>query len=123
MSRTDALERYNALPVPDTTQEHWRFTDLRGFDPDAFGHDRGQAPDVAVPSMLELDLPPQPTVTTRMVASSLGVGGPAAVPRGRWRGGGPWLCGPAFRRVCPCRSRSFTQQRGTQSVGGTTHGR
>jgi hypothetical protein len=22
------------LPLPDTTEEHWRFTDLRGFDPD-----------------------------------------------------------------------------------------
>ncbi len=63
MSRTDALERYNALPVPDTTQEHWRFTDLRGFDPDAFGHDRGQAPDVAVPSMLELDVAAEAVVT------------------------------------------------------------
>ena len=63
MPRADALERYNALPVPDTTQEHWRFTDLRGFDPDAFGHDRGQAPAVAVPSMLELDVAAEAVVT------------------------------------------------------------
>jgi len=63
MSRTEALERYSALPVPDTTQEHWRFTDLRGFDPDAFGHDRGQAPDAAVPSMLELDVAGEAVVT------------------------------------------------------------
>ncbi len=36
MTRQDALERYAALPVPDTTMEPWRFTDLSGFDPDAF---------------------------------------------------------------------------------------
>jgi Fe-S cluster assembly protein SufD len=61
--RADALERYNALPVPDTTEEHWRFTNLRGFDPDAFGHDRGQAPDAPVPSMLELDVAAEAVVT------------------------------------------------------------
>jgi Fe-S cluster assembly protein SufD len=30
--------RYEELPVPDTTMEPWRFTDLTGFDPDSFGH-------------------------------------------------------------------------------------
>ena len=44
MSRTDALERYNALPLPTTKDEHWRFTDLKGFDPDAFGHAPGTVP-------------------------------------------------------------------------------
>src|SRR5438270_1120974 len=34
--RAEALERYRELPLPDTSEEHWRFTDLRGFDPDAF---------------------------------------------------------------------------------------
>ena len=34
----EALTRYRELPLPDTTQEHWRFTDLRGFDPDSFEH-------------------------------------------------------------------------------------
>jgi Fe-S cluster assembly protein SufD len=47
VSRAEAAARYRALPLPDTTQEHWRFTDLRGFDPDAFGHDGGQTPAVA----------------------------------------------------------------------------
>src|SRR4051794_25020911 len=56
MGRAEALERYNALSVPDTTEEHWRFTDLAGFDPDAFEQGRGQTPDVAVPSMLALDV-------------------------------------------------------------------
>ena len=36
MSRDAALARYEQLPVPDTTQEAWRFTNLRGFDPNAY---------------------------------------------------------------------------------------
>jgi Fe-S cluster assembly protein SufD len=36
VSRSELLERYRALPLPSTSDEHWRFTDLRGFDPDAF---------------------------------------------------------------------------------------
>jgi Fe-S cluster assembly protein SufD len=63
MTRAEALERYRALPVPDTTEEHWRFTDLRGFDPDAFGRDGGQTRAVAEESMLELDLAALATVT------------------------------------------------------------
>jgi Fe-S cluster assembly protein SufD len=34
--RDPALERYRALPLPTTKDEHWRFTDLAGFDPDAW---------------------------------------------------------------------------------------
>ena len=62
MDRAAAAERYAALPLPDTTQEHWRFTDLKGFDPDSFvqnGH-------VQVPgteTMLELDAAGLATVT------------------------------------------------------------
>jgi Fe-S cluster assembly protein SufD len=63
VSRVDALERYRELPVPGTTEEHWRFTDLRGFDPDAFEQGRGQTPDVAVPSMLALDVAAEAVVT------------------------------------------------------------
>jgi Fe-S cluster assembly protein SufD len=63
MSRSEAQAAYDALPVPDTTEEHWRFTDLRGFDPDAFGHDGGQSPDVSAPSMLELDVAAEAVVT------------------------------------------------------------
>jgi Fe-S cluster assembly protein SufD len=36
VARPELLERYAALPLPTTQDEHWRFTDLRGFDPDAF---------------------------------------------------------------------------------------
>ena len=67
MARPEALERYRALPLPDTTQEHWRFTDLRGFDPDAFasnGHVRvpGTPPGPGR-TMLELDTAGIATVT------------------------------------------------------------
>ena len=43
LTRAEAKERYEALPLPSTTDEHWRFTNLRGFDPSAYGHDRAQA--------------------------------------------------------------------------------
>jgi Fe-S cluster assembly protein SufD len=33
MTRDAALARYEELPVPDTTEEAWRFTNLKGFDP------------------------------------------------------------------------------------------
>jgi Fe-S cluster assembly protein SufD len=36
VSRSDLLERYRALPLPTKSDEHWRFTDLAGFDPDAW---------------------------------------------------------------------------------------
>jgi Fe-S cluster assembly protein SufD len=35
-NRNAALERYQALPLPTTKDEHWRFTDLAGFDPDSW---------------------------------------------------------------------------------------
>jgi Fe-S cluster assembly protein SufD len=56
VDRAAAVARYENLPLPDTAQEAWRFTDLSGFDPDAFGrngHVRGQTPDM---SMLDIDL-------------------------------------------------------------------
>ena len=59
MGRPDLLERYRALPLPTTTDEPWRFTDLKGFDPDAFvanGHVGGRTQDEAAASMLELDV-------------------------------------------------------------------
>jgi Fe-S cluster assembly protein SufD len=58
--RAELLERYRALPLPTTTDEPWRFTDLRGFDPDAFatnGHVRGPGPKTGPQgSMLEIDM-------------------------------------------------------------------
>src|SRR5436190_21606852 len=61
MSRADALAAYEALPVPDTTEEHWRFTDLSDFDPAAF--QTGIAPVDEVVTMLDLDVAGYATVT------------------------------------------------------------
>jgi Fe-S cluster assembly protein SufD len=44
VTRADLLERYRSLSLPDTSQEAWRFTSLKGFDPDTFvssGHVQG----------------------------------------------------------------------------------
>jgi Fe-S cluster assembly protein SufD len=59
VARAELLERYRALPLPTTSDEHWRFTDLRGFDPDAFaqnGHVGGQSPVMSEGSMLDMDV-------------------------------------------------------------------
>jgi Fe-S cluster assembly protein SufD len=58
--RAAALERYRALALPATNEEAWRFTDLKGFDPDAFGrngHVEGpKAPAVSVRAESMLDI-------------------------------------------------------------------
>ncbi|MCE3286827.1 MAG: FeS assembly protein SufD [Gaiellaceae bacterium] len=54
MTRTDILDRYRALPLPTTKDEHWRFTDLKDFDPEAWSAN-GAAEIAAPPTMLELD--------------------------------------------------------------------
>jgi Fe-S cluster assembly protein SufD len=64
VTRPGLLERYRALPLPTTRDEHWRFTDLRGFDPDGFaqnGH-RAESP-AAAESMLEIDVSGLATVS------------------------------------------------------------
>jgi Fe-S cluster assembly protein SufD len=61
-SRADALAAYEKLPIPDTTEEHWRFTDLRGFDPAQFG-DGTSYRDGSVTTMLDLDVAGYATVT------------------------------------------------------------
>src|SRR5713226_6023111 len=52
-TKAEALERYRELPLPDTTQEAWRFTDLKGFDPDAFSAN-GAKEVVRPPQMLDI---------------------------------------------------------------------
>ena len=54
MTRTDLLERYRALPLPTTKDESWRFTDLKGFDPETFSAD-GADEMSAAPPLLELE--------------------------------------------------------------------
>ena len=53
--RAELLERYRELPLPDTTQEAWRFTDLTGFDPEAFGSN-GHVPGTVPGTMLDIDV-------------------------------------------------------------------
>jgi Fe-S cluster assembly protein SufD len=62
MSRADALAAYERLPIPDTTEEHWRFTDLAGFDPGDIPV-TGSGPLSRVDSMLDLDVAGLATVT------------------------------------------------------------
>jgi len=66
MPRPQLLERYRALPLPSTTDEPWRFTDLKGFDPDSFvsnGHVGSQTPAEAAGSMLDLEVAALATVS------------------------------------------------------------
>ncbi|HEX3807473.1 MAG TPA: Fe-S cluster assembly protein SufD [Gaiellaceae bacterium] len=61
LTREDAARRFAELPLPTTADEHWRFTDLRGFAPGEIvlnGHDRGQTP-----PMLDLDVAGRAHVT------------------------------------------------------------
>ena len=51
--RAELIERYRALPLPTTADEHWRFTDLSGFDPDAWTAN-GASEIAAPPSFVEL---------------------------------------------------------------------
>ena len=55
MARPGALERYREIPLPTTTEESWRFTDLKGFDPDSYSVNGASA--IAAPeTMLDLDV-------------------------------------------------------------------
>jgi Fe-S cluster assembly protein SufD len=60
LTRADAAKRFEELPMPSTADEHWRFTDLRGFDPDV-------APAAAAPAsraaILDLDVAGRAVVT------------------------------------------------------------
>ena len=55
MDRSELLERYRALPLPSTKDEHWRFTDLAGFDPDTWTAN-GAVGIAAAPSLLDMDV-------------------------------------------------------------------
>ncbi|MDE3190989.1 MAG: Fe-S cluster assembly protein SufD [Acidobacteriota bacterium] len=63
MSRPEALAAYEALPLPDTSEEHWRFTDLAGFDPDTRTYPGGQTPAMSEGAMVDLDVAGFATVT------------------------------------------------------------
>jgi Fe-S cluster assembly protein SufD len=61
LSRAEARKRYEALPLPTTADEHWRFTDLRGFDPESFT--AAPAAGAAGAATLELDVAGRANVT------------------------------------------------------------
>jgi Fe-S cluster assembly protein SufD len=54
LANAEAAARYAELPVPSTTEEAWRFTDLRGFDPDSFELD--VEPAGSTEGLLDLDV-------------------------------------------------------------------
>jgi Fe-S cluster assembly protein SufD len=61
LTREEAAKRFAELPLPSTADEHWRFTDLRGFDPGSIvpnGHRQGQSL-----AMLDLDVSGRAIVT------------------------------------------------------------
>jgi len=61
LTRDEAAKRFEELPLPTTADEHWRFTDLRGFDPSSLpanGHVQGQSL-----AMLDLDVAGRARVT------------------------------------------------------------
>jgi Fe-S cluster assembly protein SufD len=55
VTRSERLARYRSLPLPSTKDEHWRFTDLAGFDPDAWTSN-GAAAIAAPPSLIDVDV-------------------------------------------------------------------
>jgi Fe-S cluster assembly protein SufD len=59
ITRKDAAKRFAELPLPSTSDEHWRFTDLRGFDPSP----ANGAAAVATGPMLDLDVAARAIVT------------------------------------------------------------
>jgi Fe-S cluster assembly protein SufD len=63
ITREQAATRFAELPLPSTSDEHWRFTDLRGFEGASNGHAREQAPAASGTAMLELDVAGRAVVT------------------------------------------------------------
>src|SRR4051794_15996368 len=60
LTREQAAKRFAELPLPSTKDEHWRFTDLRGFDPrQAFD----AVPALAAKPALDLDVAARAVVT------------------------------------------------------------
>ena len=65
LTREVAAERFEELPLPSTADEHWRFTDLRGFEPPEGVSDTSKVSDTG--PMLDLD------VAGRAVMSEAGI--------------------------------------------------
>ncbi|MBV8079434.1 MAG: Fe-S cluster assembly protein SufD [Actinobacteria bacterium] len=63
MANAAAAAAYEALPLPTTRDEAWRFTDLKDFDPSSFGTRPAAAAVTNVPQLLDLDVAGLATVT------------------------------------------------------------
>ena len=63
MTRDEAAKRFAELPLPSTSDEHWRFTDLRGFDPARRCPARTAALAARAEPMLDLDVAGRAVVT------------------------------------------------------------
>ena len=59
--RAELLERYRSLPMPTISDEAWRFTDLKDFDPESFSVDGAAAK--AAPGLLEVEVAAVANVT------------------------------------------------------------
>jgi Fe-S cluster assembly protein SufD len=62
LARAEAAARYAELPVPSKTEEAWRFTDLKGFDPDSYTASPNGST-AAAPQFLDLDVAGMAVVT------------------------------------------------------------
>jgi Fe-S cluster assembly protein SufD len=56
VDRSAAATRFAELPLPSTNDEHWRFTDLRDFDPESFATDGVVERRVVPEGMLDVDV-------------------------------------------------------------------
>jgi Fe-S cluster assembly protein SufD len=56
VDREAAATRFAELPMPSTSDEHWRFTDLREFDPESFVTDGSVDRRVVPEGMLDVDV-------------------------------------------------------------------
>ena len=66
--RSELVGRYNAMSLPTTKDEHWRFTDLKGFDPDVWSAETAAPADVA--SLIDLDVAVTATITESGISVS-----------------------------------------------------
>jgi Fe-S cluster assembly scaffold protein SufB len=62
ITRDEARTRYEELPLPTTADEHWRFTDLRGFDAASLVSDT-EVSDTSSAAALELEVSGRAHVT------------------------------------------------------------
>jgi Fe-S cluster assembly protein SufD len=56
VDRSAAATRFAELPLPSTNDEHWRFTDLRDFDPESFATDGAVDRRTVPEGMLDVDV-------------------------------------------------------------------